>query len=103
MRDYRRFACNILVILVISGCIPQHISPPVDDHTEVPSMQPLADLGINKQPAPVFGSDEEYSGSPLDEVGKRGCSRPMGRNQISSRCWRTATSLSPFVHNFWNR
>lgn len=72
MRDYRRFACNILVILVISGCMPQHISPPVGDHTEVPSMQPLADPGINKQPATVFGSDEEYSGSPLDEVGKLG-------------------------------
>ena len=72
MRRYRRFTCNILVILVISGCMPQNISPSVDDHAEVPSMPPLGRLGVDKQPATVFGPDEEYSGSPLDEVGRRG-------------------------------
>jgi len=78
MREYRRFVCNILVILVISGCMPQKISSPVDDHTAVPSMPPLGTLGVDKQPATVFGPDEEYSGSTLDEVGRRGLFETYG-------------------------
>ena len=72
MRRYSCFVCNILVLLVISGCMTRTMPPTVDDLSAVPSMPPLAVPGVEKQPAPVFGPIEEYSGSPVEEVGRQG-------------------------------
>ncbi len=72
MRGYRYFVCNILFLLVISGCMTRTMPPTVDDLSAVPSMPPLALPGVENQPAPVFGPIEEYSGSPVEEIGRRG-------------------------------
>ena len=72
MRRYSCFVCNILVLLVISGCMTRNMPPTIEDFSKVPSMPPLAVLGVENQPAPVFGPDEEYSSSTLEEIGRRG-------------------------------
>ena len=43
-----------------------------DDLANVPSMPPLRELSKSNRPAPVFGLPQEYTGSPLGEVGHQG-------------------------------
>ena len=72
MRGYGCFVCNILVMLFISGCMNRTMPPTVDGLYAVPAMPPLAVSSAEEQPAPVFGPDAEYSGSPVEGVGRRG-------------------------------
>ena len=72
MRRYSCFVCNILVLLVISGCMSGNMPPTVDDLSTVPSMPPLAVLGVENQPEHVFGPYEAYSSSAGGEIGRRG-------------------------------
>ncbi|MGW8313918.1 MAG: phospholipase D-like domain-containing protein [Desulfuromonadales bacterium] len=72
MRKYRRFIFDVMIVLMLSGCMSQHVPPPVDNLSAVPTMQPLPALRESGQLSPVFGTAEEYAGSPLEAVERSG-------------------------------
>ncbi len=41
----------------------------MDNQAPMPTMPPLEPIGTPRQPSPVFGSIDEYTASPLDDVG----------------------------------
>ena len=73
MRHYLFFLCLILVMLTITpGCMTRNMPPAVDTLSIPPSMPPLAEPGVEKQTASVFGPASTYSGSPVEAVGSSG-------------------------------
>jgi len=72
MCKYRQFIFKVMIVLVLSGCMSHSVPPPAKELANVLSMPPLS-VPDNRRPlAPVFGPVEEYSGSPQDEVGRKG-------------------------------
>ena len=71
-RYLRHFACFI-VVAVLLGCVGKNVpAPTTDDLAGPPSMPQLGVLDKIRPQVPVFGPPQEYAGSPLDEVGRRG-------------------------------
>ena len=54
---------------LLLGCAPQDRPPAGPDHVVAPLMPFLEPIGKDHQPVPVFGALNEYTGSPLEEVG----------------------------------
>lgn len=70
--SHRLLICFIMASALM-GCLQKNIAPPsAADIANRPSMAPLGPLHPSSRPAPVFGSAQEYVGSPLVEVGRRG-------------------------------
>ncbi|MEE4313495.1 MAG: hypothetical protein V2J11_03315, partial [Desulfofustis sp.] len=72
MSKYRRLILDILIVLALSGCMSHKAPPPAENFAEVLSMPPLNAAEDSGSLAPVFGPDEEYTGSPLEEVARLG-------------------------------
>ena len=73
MKRYFQLITGLVVVVVLLGCLRKNVpAPTTDDLAGPPTMPQLGVLSKRHLPAPVFGPQQEYAGSPLDEVGRRG-------------------------------
>ena len=72
MKRYLHLFAGLLVVVVLLGCLRKNVpAPTTDDLAGPPTMPPLGVLSKSSRLVPVFGPQQEYTGSPLDEVGLR--------------------------------
>jgi len=64
-----------MAALLLSCAQNSGVPPAYDVPAEGPVMPPLGTLGKSSRPAPVFGPPQEFAGSPIEEVGRRGLFR----------------------------
>jgi len=73
MKRYNCFLIAVILAAVLLGCAQKTVvSPTARDLSNKPSMPPLGTLELESQTAPVFGPPQEFTGSPLGDVGLQG-------------------------------
>ena len=86
MNIYIRHFAVFWVLFSLLGCMHKSLPPSAADNPAgPPAMPPLEAPDQSARLAPVFGPVEEYAGSPLDSIGRRGMfdTHPPGANRIA--------------------
>jgi putative cardiolipin synthase len=73
MKSYNCFLIAVILAMALLCCVQKTVVPPTArDLSNKPSMPPLGNLSQEGQTTPVFGPPQEFAGSPISDVGRRG-------------------------------